>query len=96
MSLNIHISIKTAAFIASVIFLSWSFAGYHAIRQAATGANFCIFFGAVFGTMLVLAVQGYWIYEEEKEKGTLKRKIALFDRIYLWLKRADEKQARRL
>jgi hypothetical protein len=84
--------VKTAAFIVSIVFMSWSFAGYRAIQQEPTLLNWCALSASVLATILMLSVQGYWIYIEEMNKGTLRRKIVLFDRIHLWLGRAREKR----
>jgi hypothetical protein len=92
MVMKISLSVKTAAFIASIIFMSWSFAGYRAIQQAPTLSNLCVLLAAVLATVLMLAVQGYWIYVEEMDKGTLRRKIVIFDRIHSWLGHTQEKR----
>jgi hypothetical protein len=91
--MKINASLKIVAFIASVISLSWSFAGYRAVQQAPTVSSCCMLLFAVLSTVLLLGLQGYWIYIEEMKKSTLKRKIALFDRIHSWIGKAREKHS---
>lgn len=86
---TIHLSVRVAAFIASVIFLSWCFAGYRSIRQAPSLTHWEFLAGSVLMTILMLGLQGYWIYFDEKDKGTLRRRIALFERIHSWLNQAQ-------
>src|SRR5262250_1993085 len=57
--------IKLAVFAASVISLSWFFAGWRQIHEASTLASWSLLVGGTLATLLLLGVQGYWIYFEE-------------------------------
>ncbi len=78
---KVRLPIRLFAFTLTVITLSWFFEGWREIQKEpglVSGAY--LFFGTTF-TLLLLAVQGYWIYIEEKSTGKLVRKVKLFDRI---------------
>lgn len=77
-----HWSLRYSFFIASVISLSWFFAGWRGINENGALADWALLVGATLLTLLLLAVQGYWIYVEELRKGSLKRRIAIYDRIH--------------
>jgi hypothetical protein len=73
---------KAAAFITTVITLSWFFEGYRQVSAALTLEHCAILAAGTVLTLILLAVQGYWIYVEEKTKGTLKRRIGIYERFY--------------
>ncbi len=73
---------KAVAFIATVITLSWFFEGYRQVSAAFTLEHCAILAAGTGLTLVLLAVQGYWIYVEEKTKGTLKRRIGIYERFY--------------
>jgi len=73
--------IKLAVFAASVVSLSWFFAGWRQIHEASTLASWSLLVGGTLATLLLLGVQGYWIYFEEKDKGTLRKRVEIFERI---------------
>lgn len=78
---KVKLPIKLFAFTLTVITLSWFFEGWREIQKEpglVSGAY--LFFGTTL-TLLLLAVQGYWIYIEEKSTGKLVRKVKLFDKI---------------
>lgn len=77
-----HWSLRYAFFIFSVISLSWFFAGWRGIHEHGGVADWALLIGASLLTVALLGVQGYWIYTEELTKGSLKRRIGLFDRIH--------------
>lgn len=83
--LKVRFAIKAAAFIASVISLSWFFEGWRKINESATLMHFGILIGGTLVTLALIGLQAYWIYIEEKSKGTLKKKIGLFDKIESYL-----------
>jgi predicted negative regulator of RcsB-dependent stress response len=73
---------KLALFIASVMTLSWFFAGWRQVQEAFNLPNCLLLSGGTLSTIFLLGVQGYWVYFEEKQKGTLKKRIALFETIH--------------
>ncbi|MBA3859643.1 MAG: hypothetical protein C0507_22275 [Cyanobacteria bacterium PR.3.49] len=78
---KVKLPIRLAAFVLTVITLSWFFEGWREIQREPGLVSFSyLFFGTTF-TLLLLAVQGFWIYIEEKSTGKLVRKVKLFDAI---------------
>src|SRR5580658_1325096 len=73
---------KAIAFVLAVIALSWFFEGWREVQKGPTLLHCAVLFAGTTATLLMLGVQGYWIYIEEKLKGTLKKRIGLFERIY--------------
>ncbi|MCC7529629.1 MAG: hypothetical protein IT342_13980 [Candidatus Melainabacteria bacterium] len=78
---KVRLPVRLFAFTLTVITLSWFFEGWREIQRE-PGLISCayLFFGIVL-TALLLTVQGYWIYIEEKSTGKLVRKVKLFDKI---------------
>lgn len=83
--LKIRFAFKAIAFIASVISLSWFFEGWRKINEAATVMHIGILIGGTLLTLALICLQAYWIYIEEKTKGTLKKRIGVFDKIETYL-----------
>lgn len=81
--MKVHLAIRTTAFIASVLTLSLFFAGWREFAEEGHVAYgvFVMASGIVL-TALMLVLQGYWIYFEEKEKGTLRRHIRWYESLY--------------
>lgn len=78
---KVRLPIRLFAFTLTVITLSWFFEGWREIQKEPSLISCSyLFFGTAF-TLLLLAVQGYWIYIEEKSTGKLVRKVKLFDKI---------------
>jgi hypothetical protein len=77
-----HWSLRWSFFIASVISLSWFFTGWRGINEHGALADWALLIGATLLTLTLLAIQGYWIYVEELKKGSLKRRIAIYDCIH--------------
>jgi len=78
---KVRLPVRLFAFTLTVITLSWFFEGWREIQKE-PGLISCayLFFGITL-TGLLLTVQGYWIYIEEKSTGKLVRKVKLFDKI---------------
>lgn len=72
---------KAIVFLACVISLSWFFEGYRDVNKDASLVSFAILIGGTLSTLAFLGVWCYWIYFEEKSKGTLKKRIKLFESI---------------
>lgn len=79
---GVHWAVKTAAFVASIFSLSWFFAGWRLVHEAQTTANWLALTGGTVFTVLLVSLQGYWIYFDEKAKGTLRKRIGLYERIH--------------
>jgi hypothetical protein len=82
---KITLAHKLIAFAASVMTLSWFFAGWRAVNESTALSGWLLLIGATLATALLLGLQGYWIYFEEKQKGTLRRHIGLFEKIHALL-----------
>lgn len=80
--MKIHWTIKVMAFAASVAALSCFFAGWRQVHESSNFANWAVLLGGTAATLLLLTLQGYWIYFAEKEKGTLRKRIVLFEKIH--------------
>jgi hypothetical protein len=81
---------KLAAFAASVVSLSWFFAGWRAINESTALSGWLLLAGGTLLTLFLIGLQGYWIYFEEKQKGTLKRRVELFEKIHVRLNKNAE------
>ena len=77
-----RVAVKVAVFVASVISLSWFFAGWRQVHEAQTLANWSLLVGSTLLTAFLLALQGYWIYFDEKAKGSLRKRIDLYEKIH--------------
>lgn len=80
--MSVHWSLKWSIFAASVISLSWFFAGWRQVNESGGLSDWALLAGGTASTLCLLGLQGYWIYFEEKNKGKLTKKIALFEKIH--------------
>lgn len=78
---KIRFAIKLVAFFAATIALSWFFEGWRQVSDSPTVAHCAVLFGGTLATISVVGLMSYWTYFEEKSKGTLKKKVALFEGI---------------
>ncbi len=85
-------TIKWSVFIASVITLSWFFAGWRQVNESGQIGDWAILVGGTLSTILLIGVQGYWIYFEEKAKGRLMKRVELFEKIKARLDVGNGKQ----
>lgn len=82
-------------FAASVISLSWFFAGWRQVNETGGIGDWGVLAGGTASTLLLLSVQGYWIYFDEKRKGNLTKKVEIFDKIDKYLSdRKSEKSSK--
>ncbi len=80
-SFKVKLPIRIAVIILSVLALSWFFEGWRQINKGITLSHVAFFISGILVTAVLLWLQGFWIYLEEKYKGTLRRKIELFDKL---------------
>jgi len=80
---KVHWTFRLTAFVASVITLSWFFAGWRQTQETGQFSDWLLLLEGTAFTLLLLGVQAYWIYFEEKAKGTLKKRIELFEKMNL-------------
>jgi len=78
-------SIKIAVVLLSILALSLFFEGWRQVKSSMTAWHFAIMVSGTVTTIFLLWVQAFWIYMEEKSKGTLKKKIVHFDRLQRYL-----------
>jgi hypothetical protein len=83
--LKISMVLKVVAFCFSVVTLSWFFEGMRQCKAAATPEGLCYLLGGTLLTILLVAVQAFFVYCEERSKNSRTRKIALFDKWYVFL-----------
>lgn len=78
-------TIKLPVFVASIVSLSWFFAGWRAVNEHPDLSACLLLFAGVLLTVFFVLVQAYWIYFEEKKKGSLKKTIALFEKTHNYI-----------
>jgi uncharacterized membrane protein YozB (DUF420 family) len=78
-------SIKITVIVLSILALSLFFEGWRQVKSSMTVWHFAIMLSGTVTTILLLWVQAFWIYVEEKSKGTLKKKVLHFDRLQEYL-----------
>ncbi len=80
--LKVKTPIKLLALVCSVVALSWFFEGYRQVSQSPSITHVAVLILGIASTVFFLWLQAFWIYVEEKSKGTLTKQIAHFDRLY--------------
>lgn len=90
---KVHWAFRLTGFVASVITLSWFFAGWRQIQETGLFTDWLLLASGTFFTVLLLGMQAYWIYFEEKDKGTLKKRIELFEKMQLRLNKRMNSEA---
>lgn len=83
--MNIHWSVRCSAFALSVWTLSLFFAGWREINTVGGVVAVLTLASGVVLTGLLLFIQGYWIYFDEKNKGGLRREIKSYDGLHSFL-----------
>ena|ERR1700722_8983227 len=78
-------SIKFTVIILSILALSLFFEGWRQIKTGITAGHLAILISGILSTIVLLWVQAFWIYVEEKAKGNLKKKVVHFDRLEKYL-----------
>lgn len=92
--MSVHKTVKWSAFVASVVTLSWFFAGWRQVNESGQLTDWAVLFGGTLSTALLLFVQGYWIYCEEKERGRLTKRVVVYEKIKAHLDSRAEAKAR--
>ena len=83
--MSTHWSIKWGMYAASVVSLSWFFAGWRQVNQTGGLQDWCLLVGGTASTLMLISVQGYYICFEEKEKGRLTKRVELFEKIHQFI-----------
>lgn len=79
---KIRFRVKALAFIMTVITLSWFFEGWRQVQQSPTILHLCVLLAGSLTTVMLVTLQAYWIYIEEKLNGRLRRRIGFFEKVY--------------
>ncbi len=79
---KVKFAFKLLNFICAVIALSWFFEGWRQVTTRPTVEHVLLLAGGTLLTLFFLGIHSYWAYVEEKCKGTLRKRIALFEKIY--------------
>jgi hypothetical protein len=89
--LKVKLPIKLMVIVLSVVALSWFFEGFRQVQNSITIAHIAFFAGGILSTALLLGIQAFWIYLEEKYKGTLRQKIDHFEKLEeYWLRKRNK------
>lgn len=79
---KVRFSIKLSVFVLATLALSWFFEGFRQVNEAPTAWGLALLFGGTTLTIILVGVYGFFIYAEERAKGSPIRNIPLFDRWY--------------
>jgi hypothetical protein len=82
---RVHWAIRYTTFALSTFTLSLFFAGWREINTTGQLSGFVLLALGILLTTLLLMLQGYWIYFEEKQKGTLRRPSKMFEGLHAFL-----------
>jgi hypothetical protein len=88
-SLKVKFQVKLVAFVAATLSLSLFFEGYRDVTREPSFTNFALLIAGITFTALLLWLQAFWIYVEEKSKGSLKKTVVHFDKLEDVLLRRD-------
>jgi hypothetical protein len=89
---EVRFPIKAGVFVMAVITLSWFFEGWRKIHESLSFTHVGLLIFGALSTIFLILVMSFWIYAEEKQKGSLVRSNALFEKLYqLLMKRAAAK-----
>lgn len=83
--IKVRFKAKAAAFVLATLSLSWFFEGWRQINTVGNIQSYAIIILGTASTLFTLCVWAYWIYMEEKSKGTLKKRIVLFESVSRFL-----------
>lgn len=83
--IRVNLFLKATAFCFSVVTLSWFFEGLRQCKEVASPQGLAYLIGGTVCTLLLVVLQGFFIYCEERSKGRQTRSIALFEKWYLSL-----------
>lgn len=80
--LKVKLQYRLAAFTGAVLGLSWFFEGSRQIAEAVNFSSVGYLLLGTVATVLFMGILAYWIYVEEKSKGTLKVRFGFFEKLY--------------
>lgn len=88
-SLKVKFQLKLVAFVAATLSLSLIFEGYRQVSHEPSLFHFTLLVAGIALTALLIWLQAFWIYVEEKSKGSLKKTVVHFDKLEGVLLRRD-------
>ncbi len=89
---KVRFPIKAGVFVMGVITLSLFFEGWRKIHESLSVTHIGLLLFGALSTIAVVLVMSFWIYAEEKQKGTLVRRNRWFEQVYqIVMKRAAAK-----
>jgi hypothetical protein len=87
--LKVKFQVKLVAFAAATLSLSLFFEGMRQVGHEPSFEHFLLLIAGTVLTALLIWVQAFWIYVEEKSKGSLTKKVVHFDKLEnVFLRRA--------
>jgi hypothetical protein len=90
---KVKLPIRFTVIVLSVFSLSLFFEGWRQIQKGVTFSHIAVFAAGVLFTGFLLWLQGFWIYLEEKYKGTLRKKIEHFEKLEeRWYKKRNNSE----
>ena len=91
MQFKVKWTIKLAVFAMATVALSWVFEGFRQVNAGPNATGLALLFGGSTLTILFVGVYGFFMYAEERAKGSRLRNIPLFDRWYKTLTKNGDK-----
>jgi hypothetical protein len=79
--LKVKFQVKLAAFVAATLSLSLFFEGFRQVSREPSYPHFALLIAGTALTALLIWLQAFWIYIEEKSKGSLSKKVVHFDKL---------------
>jgi hypothetical protein len=73
--------VKLAAFAAATLSLSLFFEGFRQVSHEPSIPHLALLLLGIVFTALMVWLQAFWIYIEEKSKGSLAKKVVHFDKL---------------
>lgn len=80
--LKVKLQYRLAAFTGAVIGLSWFFEGSRQLAEGVSLSSLGYLLLGTVATVIFIGILAYWIYVEEKSKGTLKVRFGFFEKLY--------------
>ena len=88
-SLKVKFQLKLVAFVAATLSLSLIFEGFRQVSREPSFMHFALLVAGTVMTALLIWLQAFWIYIDEKSKGSLKKSVVHFDKLEgIFLRRA--------
>lgn len=90
--LKVRKPIRIAVMVLCVLAMSCLFEGWRQVQQGLTFNHIFVLFSGIISTAFLLWLQAFWIYLEEKYKGTLRKRIEHFEKLEAYWQRKKNKK----